>query len=67
MLAKQSPTRKVLDMDNAPYHVYPLNDLREHVVDEQLSCWCRPIDDDGVIVHNAMDQREAYEQGRKPS
>ena len=54
-------------MDNAPGHVYPLNDLREHVFDEQLSCWCHPIDYGGVILHNAMDQRETYEQGRKPS
>ena len=47
------------------HHVYPTNDLREHVLD--MACWCHPRDDDGVIVHNSMDQRKTYEQGRKPS
>jgi hypothetical protein len=46
--------------------VYPLNDLRPH--DLQINgCWCRPFWDDHVIVHNSMDQREAYERGRKMS
>ena len=52
----------------APLHVYPLNDLREHVVDGG-ECWCRPSETtEGVIVHNAIDCREEYERGeRKPS
>jgi hypothetical protein len=46
-------------------HVYPINDLREHSLSD---CWCRPTDDDGVIVHNSLDGRELYERGdRKPS
>lgn len=46
-------------------HVTPNNDLREHVV-EGLDCWCHPREDDEVtmIVHNSMDQRELYEDGR---
>jgi len=49
-------------------HVLPLNDWREH--SETRDCWCKPalIDEDagGVIVaHNAMDERESYERGRK--
>ena len=46
------------------YHVYPLNDLREHVL-EGVNCWCHPrIDDeDGLVVHNAADEREKYETG----
>lgn len=50
------------------YHVVPVNDLREHSVDSDIPCWCNPREDDGVIIHNSMDQRELYETGeRKPS
>ncbi len=46
-------------------HVYPFNDLREHSLTD---CWCRPTDDDGVVVHNSLDGREFYERGeRRPS
>lgn len=50
------------------YHVFPINDLREHQVDGG-DCWCHPVEDeDGVIVHNSMDGREKFETGeRKPS
>ena len=50
------------------YHVYPINDLRPHNTENGLNCWCNPIEDEGVIVHNSMDEREKYETGeRKPS
>jgi hypothetical protein len=46
-------------------HVCPVNDLREHLLTD---CWCSPMDDDGIIVHNSLDQRELYERGdRKAS
>lgn len=49
------------------WHVIPLGDLREH--DEDEACWCTPaIEYVGVgtlVTHNAMDDRESYEQGRK--
>jgi len=46
-------------------HVYPINDLRQHTL---VNCWCRPVDDEGVLRHNSLDQRELYETGeRKPS
>lgn len=50
------------------YHVYPENDLKEHLLDG-CKCWCNPEEDeDGVIVHNSMDGREDFETGkRKPS
>jgi hypothetical protein len=46
-------------------HVYPLNDLREHVTGG-TECWCKPhideIRENGcIVVHNAMDQRERSE------
>jgi hypothetical protein len=43
-------------------HVYPINDLREHSL---ADCWCRPIDDDGIIGHNSLDGRELYECGER--
>jgi hypothetical protein len=50
-----------------PIHVYQLNDLREHETDGK-PCWCRPgWDEPGIVIHHAMDGREAYETGeRKP-
>ncbi len=53
-------------------HVYPLEDLREHQVGQGdgTQCWCGPKRDEecqGVVVHNALDGREEYEDGsRKP-
>jgi hypothetical protein len=44
-------------------HVMPTNDLREHRM--HWKCWCNPMADDGVYVHHALDQREAYETGRR--
>lgn len=48
------------------WHILPVNDLRDHV--EHDRCWCRPEWLDGdeiVLVHNSMDGRESYEQGRR--
>jgi hypothetical protein len=43
-------------------HVYAVNDLREHSVTD---CWCDPVDDDGIVVHNSLDGREMYERGER--
>lgn len=46
-------------------HVVPLNDWEPHQVGR--ACWCHPTteDDEGlVVVHNALDGRESYEDGR---
>jgi hypothetical protein len=46
-------------------HVYPTDDLRPHSLTD---CWCHPTDDEGIMVHHSMDQREIYERGEiKPS
>jgi hypothetical protein len=45
------------------WHVIPVDDLREHHA--SLECWCGPVEDDGVVVHNALDGREAYERGER--
>lgn len=48
-------------------HVVPVNDLREHQITRY--CWCSPFRDCtySVYIHNSMDKREEYEQGRKSS
>ena len=46
------------------WHVYPLNDLRDHVT-EGDGCWCQPTDEDGVLIHHSMDGREAFETGER--
>jgi hypothetical protein len=54
--------------DKEVVHVVPVNDLREHIASKD--CWCKPTEEDGwpdVFVHHAMDKREEYENGRKPS
>lgn len=60
----------MIDLGQIPrYHIYPLDDLREHETNDHVSCWCRPtMNEEGNIVHHSMDGREAFEQGlRKPS
>ena len=47
-------------------HVIPIGDFREH--DTTSDCWCRPYRDDEdplVVIHNPLDQRELYEQGKR--
>lgn len=46
------------------HHVPPVDDLAAHA--EDMKCWCVPeSSEDGLIVHNAMDQRELYEYGQR--
>lgn len=48
------------------YHVWPMEDLREHV--QSTRCWCRPTQDAQdlrVWVHRSMDGRELYESGKR--
>lgn len=45
-------------------HVYPRGDLRDHEMTRK--CWCNPVEEEaGIIVHNSLDGRTDYEQGRK--
>jgi hypothetical protein len=43
-------------------HIYPVEDLKPH--DMTDDCWCAPCVEDDLVIHNAMDERETYEQGR---
>lgn len=45
-------------------HIYPIADLKPHDL-EGTDCWCRPTLEDELVIHNSMDERETYEQGRK--
>lgn len=49
-------------------HIYPCEDIKPHVTDGG-ECWCNPTidEEDDIVIHNAMDQREQYEEGRLPS
>jgi len=50
---------------NNDTHVYPLNDLQEHIL-EGVECPCNPtvkvIGADLLIIHNAFDNREIIEE-----
>lgn len=53
-----------------PVHVYPVNDTREHVLDDAGLCPCLPTvlhveGDDDLILHNAYDAREVGEVCRR--
>lgn len=51
-------------IDEGRMHVYPLHDLRDHVIDPVVECWCHLIlDENGIVVHNSLDRREQYETG----
>lgn len=41
-------------------HIWPLNDLREHQLSAQ--CWCKPYQDTLLVIHNAADGREFFEE-----
>ncbi len=45
-------------------HICPIQDIRQHFSED---CWCEAAVEEGLIIHNSADQREAYEQRlRKP-
>lgn len=48
---------------NERMHVYPTNDIREHIL--SLDCPCQPVldEEDNIVIHNSFDGREAYERG----
>lgn len=51
-------------------HVSPVDDLKPHELGTE--CWCMPTletTESGtiIVIHNSMDKREEFEQGRKPS
>jgi len=61
--APSTDERPISEKDQSAYddHCVPMDDLRDHR--PTVMCWCRPVWDDGVWAHNAMDERERYETG----
>lgn len=57
-------------MPDPVYHVYPLNDEKEHVL-EGLECPCKPKQvwkedmEDYLVVHRAYDCREVVEEAER--
>lgn len=52
--------------DLGNWHVSPVNDLKEHILNGTW-CWCEPVVEDrggeGVwVIHNAADGREFFEE-----
>lgn len=49
------------------YHILPVNDLKEH--EEETDCHCEPTVEwhEGglVVIHNAYDGRELYEEAER--
>ena len=41
-------------------HIYPKGDLREHQI--SAHCWCKPTCDTELVIHNAADGREFFEE-----
>lgn len=55
-----------LYINGEDFHVCPQSDLRDHYISRH--CWCNPEETDPEVwVHNSIDRREEYEQGRKMS
>jgi hypothetical protein len=55
------------DLEGYLFHCIPVNDLREHVIDDEGTCWCQPEFDTEyeMFIHNSADGREDYEEGRR--
>lgn len=46
-----------------PEEIWPIDDLKDHVL-WPGPCWCGATEDaEGVVMHDSMDQRERYESG----
>lgn len=59
------------ELDYAWYHIYPTNDLGEHLLSsaggvDVMSCPCKPTFDaeHNTVIHNSFDGREQYESGQ---
>lgn len=42
------------------FNVIPIDDIKEHIKSNQ--CWCNPDYDDGIYIHNSLDNRELTEE-----
>lgn len=57
----------LLDFDTGNvWHVYPVNDLKAHILSGGKVCWCNPrvekqVNDALIIIHKSKDGREFLE------
>lgn len=71
IIVEESPALHWATWTDAPYmkqvretHVMPEYDYKPHEMSSK--CWCRPdTEDEGFFVHNSMDGREDFEEGRR--
>jgi hypothetical protein len=54
------------DKENV-WHVYPINDSKEHIIGKLKICWCNPriefqLNKGLLIIHNSKDGREFHEE-----
>ena len=49
----------IVNLVDGQRHVSPIDDIKMH--DLGTDCFCRPQNDEGVVVHNSLDQREKFE------
>jgi hypothetical protein len=47
-------------MEQERTHIYPMNDTRDHHT-SGVGCWCQPVIDAHLVIHNAADAREFFE------
>lgn len=55
------------ELEGYLFHCIPVNDTREHIIDDEGTCWCQPEFDTEyeMFIHNSADGREEYEEGRR--
>lgn len=46
---------------NDRHHITPINDTKKHNTDSP-NCWCQPAIELGLVIHNAADGREFFEE-----
>ena len=63
MFSDDEPLPGEMPEDFDRFHCYPINDTYEHQM--SMKCPCMPIEDDGIVIHNSFDGREAYETGKR--
>lgn len=56
------PPWGIYEDESGSPHVAPIDDLLDHQLSR--SCWCKPLDDEGIVVHNSADCREDVEGER---
>jgi len=46
-------------------HVIPPEDTRRHVITDSRRCWCRPVLQEGVVIHHCPDDDALHARAKK--